>query len=114
MNPNPTVRAEMRPRSQGANIQTWIGFKHLLYVLEEGILEWFRQHGLGPQRLLDDFGLMLEIIDCSALLVALVTVDDTIVVTTTLGENNEFNVRFLVTRGTSEVVCLRAKVQVAL
>ncbi len=36
-----------RPGFEGANIHTWIGFKHFMYQLEEATLEYCRQHALG-------------------------------------------------------------------
>ena len=51
-----------RPRYEGANIRTWIGFKHFMYLVEEAVLHWFRERGLGPQRLYHEYGLGLEIV----------------------------------------------------
>jgi len=57
----PTTQTLLRPRFEGANIRTCIGFKHLLYMVEEAILQWFREHGPGPQYLFHEHGLELEI-----------------------------------------------------
>jgi trans-aconitate methyltransferase len=52
MTANPmTTSLVMRPRHEGANMRTWIGFKHFLYLAEEAVLHWFRDHGYGVQRL---------------------------------------------------------------
>ena len=42
---SPIVRSVLRPRYEGANIRTWIGFKHLMYLAEEAVLEWLRIRG---------------------------------------------------------------------
>jgi acyl-CoA thioesterase FadM len=68
----------MRPRYEGANIRTWIGFKHLMYLAEDALLTWFRDQGFGPQRLLHEYGAGLELIDMSAQLPSLVEIDDQI------------------------------------
>ena len=36
---------QLRPRYEGSNICTWIGFKHVNYLVEEAVLEHFRQLG---------------------------------------------------------------------
>ena len=111
---HPTTLASMRPRFEGANIRTWIGFKHLLYLVEEGVLQWFREQGMGPQLLFREYGLGLEIIDSSALLIALMDVDDLVVAETAFKQSNEFSVRLLVKRGECDAVSVKAKVRVAL
>src|SRR5262249_51880992 len=65
-----------RPRYEGANIRTWIGFKQFMLLAEEAVLAWFRERGLGPQRLYHEHGLGLEIVDSSVQLPALLEVDD--------------------------------------
>src|SRR5919108_723559 len=65
-----------RPRYEGANIRTWIGFKHFVYLVEEAVLHWFRERDLGARRLYHDFGLGLELVDVSVQLPAYLEVDD--------------------------------------
>ena len=57
----PTTVA-LRPRYEGNNICTWIGFKHVNYLVEEAVLEHFRQAGLPSRRLFEEFGLGLDIV----------------------------------------------------
>jgi acyl-CoA thioesterase FadM len=103
----------LRPRYEGANIRTWVGFKHLLYLVEEAVLAWFRERGAGPQRLYHDYELGLEIISSSTLLLALVEVDDEVTAEVTLKQPGLFAVKLLVKRGVP-TVALTSKVRVAL
>jgi len=104
----------LRPRFQGANIRTWIGFKQLLYLVEEAVLQWFRERQMGPQRLFHDYGVELEIIDSSALLITLMEADDIVTAEAELYQGNQLSVRLLVRRGECDVVSVKAKVIVAL
>ncbi|OLR93912.1 hypothetical protein BJP25_15545 [Actinokineospora bangkokensis] len=65
-----------RPRYEGANIRTWIGFKHFMYLVEEGVLQYFRERGLGARSLYQEHGLGLEVVEFSAQLPHLLEVDD--------------------------------------
>jgi acyl-CoA thioesterase FadM len=103
-----------RPRSEGANIQTWVGFKHLMYLVEEGVLEWFRVRRLGPQRLFHEFGLGLEVVDCSVQLPALLEIDDEVLVGVTLREPGRFRVAMHITGPDRPRLALRGQVVVAL
>jgi acyl-CoA thioesterase FadM len=47
-----------------------------MYLVEEGILQWFRDQGLGPQALYHKHGLELEVLDSSVQLPALMEIDD--------------------------------------
>jgi len=40
-----------RPRFEGSNICTWIGFKHVMYLIEEAVLEYMRRNGMSPRQL---------------------------------------------------------------
>lgn len=108
------ITASMRPRYEGSNIRTWIGFKHLMYMVEEAVLEWFRQRDAGPQRLYHRHGLGLEIVDCSVLLSTLVEVDDQVEAEVRAAEPGRFSVLLRVQRGGAPVVAVRAKLQVTL
>jgi acyl-CoA thioesterase FadM len=67
---------ESRPRFEGSNICTWIGFKHVMYVVEEAVLDHLRQVGMVPRRLYDDHGLAVEIVDCDARILTALHMDD--------------------------------------
>lgn len=103
-----------RPRYEGANIRTWIGFKHFYYLLEEAVLEWFRDRGSGARALFHEHGLGVEIVDCSMQLPNLLEVDDEVRAEVSQGGNGRLSVRMTVRRDDREVVVLRARVAVAL
>lgn len=67
---------QRRPRFEGSNICTWIGFKHVMYLVEEGILEHFRQSDLSPRQLFEDHGLCLEIVDSDVRILHALHMDD--------------------------------------
>jgi acyl-CoA thioesterase FadM len=60
LNTPSTVR--VRPRCEGNNICTWIGFKHVNYLVEEAVLEHFRNSGLQTRLLFEEYGLGLDIV----------------------------------------------------
>ena len=68
----------LRPRSEGANIQTWIGFKHFMYLAEEAVLTYLWKRGYGPETLFRRYGLGVEIVDSSVSLPARLGVDDAV------------------------------------
>ncbi|CAM5265121.1 hypothetical protein SCALM49S_01150 [Streptomyces californicus] len=53
----------VRPRYEGSNINTWIGFKHVNYMVEEAVLEHFRASGLGSRLLFEEHGLGVDLVD---------------------------------------------------
>lgn len=71
----PTV-VELRPRFEGSNICTWIGFKHVMYLVEEAVLAHFRERGLVPRELFEEHGLCLEIVDSSVRILHALHMDD--------------------------------------
>ncbi|MEV7085127.1 thioesterase family protein [Streptomyces sp. NPDC093085] len=107
------------PRYEGANIRTWIGFKHFMYLTEEAILEYFRERGAGAERLYHTYGLGLEIVDHSVSLPATLGVDDKVTATVEPGtpkpgHGAPFKVRLTVERDGATVTVLTGKVRVAL
>jgi len=104
----------MRPRFEGANIRTWVGFKHLMYLAEEAVVQWFRQSDMGLQHLYNEYGLGLEIVDSSVLLPALLEIDDEVVAEVTAKQPGRFSVRLLVEREGSNISVLKGNVKVAL
>ncbi|MEV4200745.1 acyl-CoA thioesterase [Micromonospora globbae] len=115
---NASVTLSARPGFEGANIRTWIGFKHFAYLVEQGVLQWFRERGYGPGRLYHEHGVGLSVRDCSLLLPAVLDVDDEVTVTVTPGAGGRFAVRLGVRRGddpgSGEVTACRSRVRVAL
>jgi acyl-CoA thioesterase FadM len=68
----------LRPRFEGCNVGTWIGFKHVMYLCEEAVVAYFRAQALGPSHLLANCGLSLEIVDMRLRLKEGIRVDDEI------------------------------------
>jgi acyl-CoA thioesterase FadM len=65
-----------RPRFEGSNICTWIGFKHVMYLVEEAVLEHLRRQGLAPGRLYEEHGLGAEIVYSDARILTALHIDD--------------------------------------
>lgn len=115
-----TVSITTHPRYEGANIRTWIGFKHFMYLVEESVLEYFREQGHGVQAMFRDHGLGLEVVECSAQLPHALEIDDTVLVTVTPaarqrdGRGAAFVAEITTGPDDAEVTALKAKVRVAL
>lgn len=110
----PVTVTTHRPSYEGANIRTWIGFKHFMYIVEQAILDWHRAHALGPHRLYHEHGLGLEIVDSSVQLPATLEVDDDVSATVTGTEPGRFTVTLHVTRDGGRTLVLKGRVGVAL
>ncbi|QFU90548.1 thioesterase family protein [Amycolatopsis sp. YIM 10] len=74
----PTSR-ELRPRYEGSNICTWIGFKHVNYLVEEAVLDHMRLGGLAPGALYERFGLCVDLVDLDTRIHTALHLDDTAV-----------------------------------
>lgn len=110
---------ERHPSFEGANIATGIGFKHIMYMLEEAVVQHFRECGLGPQSLYERHGLCLEVIDSGARLLTGTNLDDQvrIEVRTELEPSQPelpFFVQMYVRRGGQEVKAVSGRVRVLL
>ncbi|MFB7115760.1 alpha/beta fold hydrolase [Streptomyces sp. NPDC056291] len=108
-----------RPRYEGANIRTWIGFKHFMYLTEEAILQYFRERGVGAETLYHTYGLGLEIVDHSVSLPATLGIDDDVIAIVEPGKPKPghgapFKVRLTVQRDGETVTILTGKIRVAL
>ncbi|WFB09316.1 hypothetical protein LRS74_21430 [Streptomyces sp. LX-29] len=57
---NEATTVRLRPRYEGSNICTWIGFKHVNYLVEEAVLVHFAQSGLPARALYEEHGLGLD------------------------------------------------------
>ncbi|MGP3924290.1 thioesterase family protein [Streptomyces sp. 8N616] len=104
------LATSLRPRYEGANMGTLIGFKHMLYLVEEAVLDWFRHRGFGPHRLLHEHGLALQLVDTSARLVRVLTIDDEATAYVRARKPGHFSVTLTTYRDGTEVTILRARV----
>lgn len=69
-------KSTIHPRIEGNNICTWIGFKHVMYVVEEAIINHFRKNDLPQRELYEKHGLCLEIVDSEARILHAMHIDD--------------------------------------
>lgn len=67
---------QIRPRYEGSNICTWIGFKHVNYLVEEAVLEHFRRGGLTARSLYEDHGLCLDLVEIDTRILHAFHMDD--------------------------------------
>ncbi|MEV3869828.1 hypothetical protein [Streptomyces sp. NPDC049906] len=74
---NATTTVTVRPRYEGSNICTWIGFKHVNYLVEEAVLDHFRSAGLSSRSLYEEFGLGLDVVDLDTRILHAFHLDDT-------------------------------------
>jgi acyl-CoA thioesterase FadM len=72
------TEVELRPRFEGANIGTWIGFKHVMYLVEEAVLEHLRCSGLAPRQLYEEHGLGVELVDSDVRILHALRLDDVV------------------------------------
>ncbi|WP_194719014.1 MULTISPECIES: hypothetical protein [unclassified Plantibacter] len=71
-----THRSTLRPRFEGTNICTWIGFKHVNYLVEEAVLAHFRAADLGPGQLFEEYALGLDLVDVTTRILHALHIDD--------------------------------------
>ncbi|MFM2312622.1 MAG: hypothetical protein RLZZ04_1898 [Cyanobacteriota bacterium] len=57
-----TTIVKQYPRFEGANILDGIGFKHIMYLAEEAVLQHFREKELSASKLYWDYGLCFEVV----------------------------------------------------
>lgn len=105
----------LRPRYEGSNICTWIGFKHVNYLVEEAVLEHFRRAGLPARALYEDHGLGLDIVGLDTRIPAALHMDDDVRAEVTgAGDELRFDVALYVEREGSPVKAASSKVRVVL
>lgn len=103
----------LRPRVDGANVGTWIGFRYFLSLTEEAVLQWFRDRRAGPGVLYRDHGLQLSVVAMSAQLTAVLGIDDVVTADVRLVRPGHFTVTLTADRD-GGVTILRGRVTVAL
>ncbi|QKW22395.1 hypothetical protein HUT16_27900 [Kitasatospora sp. NA04385] len=68
----------LRTRFEGANICTWIGFKHINYLVEEAVLLHFAESGLDARGLYTEHGLGLDLVDLDTRILSALFMDETV------------------------------------
>lgn len=76
--PMDATTLELRPRYEGANIGTWIGFKHVNYLVEEAVLGHLRACGHPAGRLHERYGLGADLVDLNTKILNVSQVDDVV------------------------------------
>jgi acyl-CoA thioesterase FadM len=75
-----TTVSRLRPRYEGSNICTWIGFKHVNYLVEEAVLDHLRQLGVAPGALYETYGLCADIVEIDTRIMRAFHIDDVAIV----------------------------------
>ena len=114
-----TTTVTARPLFEGNNISYAIGFKHISYLVETGVLAHFRRAGLPAGALFQEYGRCFELVAVSARLGALLGVDDEAELTVTpvvrAGDSTlRFKVGVVVERAGERVTVATARAEVAL
>jgi acyl-CoA thioesterase FadM len=114
-----TTTVRLRPRFEGCNICTWIGFKHVNYLVEEAMLEHFRAAGLGPGNLYERYGLALDVTGIDTRITHALHIDDVVEAQVRPRQPDgerapEFRVILRVSRGDVPVKAVTAMVSAAL
>jgi acyl-CoA thioesterase FadM len=112
-----STTTQIRPRYEGSNICTWIGFKHVNYMVEEAVLDHLRQRGFPAGALYERYGLCTDITDLDTKILTAFHIDDlaTAVVREVEHSGPELRlaVEFTVDRG-KPVKAVKSKVSVSL
>ncbi|WP_347178141.1 aminotransferase class I/II-fold pyridoxal phosphate-dependent enzyme [Streptomyces sp. LX-29] len=99
---NEPSQVEVRPRYEGNNINTWIGFKHVNYMVEEAVLGHFRAAGLSSRTLFEEYGLGLDIARLDTRILNAFHLDESAVATVTpVGKGQELTFRVTLSKSTT-------------
>ncbi|MER6144600.1 alpha/beta fold hydrolase [Streptomyces sparsogenes] len=114
-----TTTARLRPRYEGSNICTWIGFKHVNYLVEEAVLIHFAHCGMPARLLYEEYGLGLDVVGLDSRILHAFHMDDEAeaeVVPDTSPDDDTlgFKVTLRVDRDGSTLKAVTSKVRVSL
>jgi acyl-CoA thioesterase FadM len=112
-----TTETVLRPRFEGTNICTWIGFKHVNYLVEEAVLDWLRQNGWPSRRLFEEAGVGVDLVGIKTRILHALHIDDEVRLTVkaSSGENGVVaKVTAMVDRDGHEVKAVTSTVTVQL
>lgn len=105
---------QIRPRYEGSNICTWIGFKHVNYMVEEAVLDHLRQHGHKAGELYERHGLCVDITDIDTKIMSAFHIDSLATATVRPVASAGPELRFAVEISLDGVKAVTSKVSVAL
>jgi acyl-CoA thioesterase FadM len=111
------TKVTLRPRYEGSNICTWIGFKHDNYLVEEAVLNHFLVAGLPSRWLYEELALGLDFVEMDTRILSSLHLDDLVtaeVVPVTKDDGLLFRVTLTVERDGGPVKAVTAKARVAL
>lgn len=113
---NDSTTVALEPRFEGGNICTWIGFKHVNYLVEEAVLEHLRQSGYAPRRLFEEHALGFDLVAMDTRILHALHVDDTVTATVTpsAGDEMAFRVTLQVDRDGSALKAATSSVRALL
>ncbi|WP_262700347.1 MULTISPECIES: thioesterase family protein [Streptomyces] len=114
-----STQVALRPRYEGSNICTWIGFKHVNYLIEEAVLEHFRSAGMPARALFEDYGLGLDLVGLDTRILHALHMDDLVETrvepaTKDTDDVLRFRVTLTLERGGQRVKAATSKVAVSL
>lgn len=110
-----STQVTVRPRYEGSNICTWIGFKHVNYLVEEAVLDHLRQRGYPAGTLYERYGLCTDITEIDTKILTAFHIDDVAVATVRPLPASGKEIRLavdIVREG--DVLAVKSKVSVAL
>lgn len=115
--PDHRTETVLRPRYEGSNICTWIGFKHVSYLVEEAVLDHLRQRGHPAGELYERFGVCTDLTRIETRMWTAYHIDDVAVATVRElpgdGPELRFSVEMVADRD-QPVKTVTAKVEVTL
>lgn len=114
-----TTSVLLRPRYEGSNICTWIGFKHVNYLVEEAVLDHLRERGVPARRLYEDYGLCVEFVEIDTRIGSAFHMDDLVAATVVPASKDDdgelrFKVKLAAQRGDGSVQGATSSVRVVL
>lgn len=110
-----STQVTVRPRYEGSNICTWIGFKHVNYLVEEAVLDHLRQRGYPAGTLYERYGLCTDVTEIDTKILTAFHIDDVAVATVRPlpASGNEIRLAVDIVRE-GDVLAVKSKVSVSL
>lgn len=112
-----TTETQIAVRYEGSNICTWIGFKHVNYMVEEAVLRHFRKSGMAARDLYEQYALGVELVDLDTRIFTALHMDDEAHATVVAAGDDaglRFTVKLAVDRDGKRAKAVTAKVTVLL